>query len=75
MTKIEQWPAPDWAEVIVSWTWIMASPRHDINKLIQWVENSPGGNYHIHGINENFDFAFRFENPADATWFRMNLPQ
>ena len=75
MTKVEQWPPPDWEEVIVTWDWIMSSHQHDINEVYRWVLDMPGGKFHLHGKGERHDFAFRFERASDATWFRMNLPQ
>lgn len=74
MTKIEQWPPPDWTEVVITWAWIMQSHRHDIKLLIDLVNEKPGGCYHIHGKGEAKDFAFRFEDPRDATWFSLILP-
>lgn len=74
MKRIEQWPPPDWAEVVVTWNWIMQSRRHDIKALFNKIDEQPGGQYHIHGKGEAKDFAFRFENPADATWFRLVMP-
>jgi hypothetical protein len=72
MTKIDTWPPPDWSEVVVLWKDIM-----DINfsgrarQMLDWVENTPGGRYHLHGYKSTEGFAFRFENPVDATHFRM----
>lgn len=74
MTKIEAWPPPDWEEVVVTWTWIMNWHKHDINALINQLDLQPGGRYHLHGKGEKKDFAFRFEDPRDATWFRMIIP-
>lgn len=74
MTRIEQWPPPDWTEVVVTWAWIMQSRRHDINALVNQLDSQAGGQYHIHGKGEKKDFAFRFENPADATWFALRIP-
>ena len=74
MTKVEMWPPPDWTEVVITWTWIMARRNHDINGLFKWLNKQPGGRYHLSGKGEEHDFAFRFENPADAVWFSMNIP-
>ena len=74
MTRIEQWPPPEWTEVVVTWAWIMSSRRHDINALINQLDDQPGGRYHLHGKGEDKDFAFRFENPSDATWFTLVIP-
>ena len=75
MTKVEQWPPPDWEEVIVTWDWIMSSHQHDINAMVNLLDKHPGGRYHLHGKGERHDFAFRFEDPRDATWFRLNIPE
>ena len=75
MIQHDQWPPPDWEEVIVTWDWIMSSRRHNINDIFKWVDNQPGGRFHLHGYNGSEGFAFRFEDPTDATWFRMNLPE
>lgn len=74
MTRVEQWPPPDWTEVVVTWDWLMLSHRHSIKELVDKVINQPGGCYHLHGKGAARDFAFRFEDPRDATWFRLILP-
>ena len=43
--------------------------------LFEWVDQQPGGRFHLHGYNGTEGFSFRFEDPKDATWFRMNLPE
>jgi len=76
MTKIEMWPPPKrWKEVVVRWTWIFEKESRDINKIIENLNSQPGGNYHLHGKGTHFDFAFRFEDPKDALWFRLVLPE
>ena len=75
MTRVECWPAPDWTEVVIPWAWILGSHRHDINALINQLDEQPGGRYHLHGVGDDHDFGFRFENPADATWFRLRIPE
>ena len=74
MTRIEQWPPPDWTEVVVTWDWIMVSHLHDINALFKQLENQPGGRFHLHGKGKFKDFAFRFEDPRDALWFTLIIP-
>ena len=74
MQKVEMWPPPDWEEVIVTWVWIMSGHTHDINQLFKMIEAQPGGRFHIHGCNHDHDFAFRFEDPRDAVWFRLMIP-
>lgn len=75
MTKVEQWPPPDWTEVVITWEWLMRSHRHDIRQLVDQIDQHPGGRYHVHGKGEAKDFAFRFEDPKDATWFSLILPE
>lgn len=75
MTKVEMWPPPDWEEVVITWTWIMSSHRHDVNELFNLINEQPGGCYHLCTKGDDKDFAFRFENPHDATWFRLMLPE
>ena len=75
MTRIEQWPPPDWEEVVVTWSWIMRTHRHDINALINQLDSQPGGRYHLHGKGDAKDFAFRFEDQKDALWFRLVIPE
>jgi hypothetical protein len=53
----------------------MTSYNHHPNELFNWVTAQPGGRWHLHGTGSQSDFSFRFENPQDATWFRMNLPE
>ena len=37
--------------------------------ILSWVEQQPGGRYHLHGWQSTQGFAFRFERPEDATVF------
>jgi hypothetical protein len=54
------------------------------NAIIEWVNQTPGGRYHLHGWEDFKRFhshgigvggvdgvAFRFEDPRDATLFRL----
>lgn len=75
MTRVEMWPPPDWEEVIITWDWIMSTHKHDINIMARLLQDTPGGKYHLHSKGDKHDFAFRFENSCDATWFRLNIPQ
>ena len=65
------WPPPDWPEVRVSWDWIMGSHTHNPNDMFNWVDQQPGGRYHLHGYNAVDGFAYRFERPEDATLFAL----
>lgn len=71
MKKIEQWPPPDWTEVIVLWSDILGGPAYPINKIFKWIEKYPGGQYHLHGYQCTEGFAFRFERPEDAVYFKL----
>ena len=75
MTKVEQWPPPDWEEVVVTWEWLFEAPRRDIKALYNMILAQEGGNFYLYGKGNRHDFAFRFENPSDATWFRLMLPR
>lgn len=71
MKKLDKWPPPDWPEVIVKWEQMLESPAHNPNEIVEWVINTPGGCFHLHGHNVDEGFAFRFENPKDATIFAL----
>ena len=75
MIRIEAWPPPDWTEVAITWDWIMESRSRNVADIFNWLHNQPGGRFHLHGYNGTKGFAFRFEDPMDATWFKINLPQ
>lgn len=64
-------PHPEWEEVIIPWGEILGPPRYPIKQILEWVDVAPGGRYHLHGHKGVDGFAFRFENPADATLFRL----
>jgi hypothetical protein len=84
MTRVEQWPPPDWTEVRVSWQLMLDSDNHNPRTILDWIDRQPGGRYHLHGW-EAWDqveshgipprgidgFAFRFEDPADAVIFQL----
>lgn len=72
MEQIEyQDPPPDWEEVIIHWNEILEPPRYPIRQILAWVEEYPGGRYHLHGHEAVNGFAFRFERPKDATLFKL----
>ena len=72
MEKIDYtYPYPEWDEVIILWDYIIQPPKYDIKKILIWLETAPGGRYHLHGYNFTEGFSFRFENPQDATYFRL----
>ena len=35
------------------------------------VKTAPGGRYHLHGWRATEGFAFRFEDPVDALYFKL----
>lgn len=67
----EIWPAPSWTEVVILWNDILKGPGYPIKEILAWIEAAPGGRYHLHGFNSTEGFAFRFENPVDATHFKL----
>lgn len=72
MDQIEyQDPHPNWTEVIILWGEILEPPKYPIREILEWVANAPGGRYHLHGYKSTEGFAFRFERPEDATYFRL----
>jgi hypothetical protein len=71
MNKLDKWPPPDWPEVIVKWEQMLANPSYNPNMIVTWVNETTGGRYHLHGYNTTEGFAFRFEDPKDATLFAL----
>jgi hypothetical protein len=72
MEKIDyQDPRPDWTEIIILWDEVLNYPYYPIKDILAWVDQAPGGQYHLHGYNSTEGFAFRFENPEDATYFKL----
>jgi hypothetical protein len=85
MIKFNTWPPPeDWAEVVVTWKIMLENPRFNPNKIVDWVDSTPGGRYHLHGwedfqrfpkhgigVGGTDGFAFRFEDERDAILFKL----
>jgi hypothetical protein len=75
MEKIDQWPPPNWTEVVIKWEQMLESPDYNPNIIVTWVDHVSGGRYHLHGYNTRYNtaegFAFRFEDPKDATLFAL----
>ena len=71
MIKHDCWPPPDWTEVIVLWQTMLDHADYSPNKIIAWVDQTPGGQYHLHGYKNKEGFAFRFKNPKDALLFKL----
>ena len=75
MIEVEGWPPPNWTSVKLSWEWAMLHYTHNPNDIYHWVLNAPGGRFHLSGYGTSEGFDYRFENPADATYFTLNLPK
>jgi hypothetical protein len=72
MEKIDyQDPHPDWSEVVILWNDITDGPYYPIRDILIWIDSAPGGRYHLHGYQFDKGFAFRFEDPQDATYFKL----
>ena len=72
MEQIEyQEPHPDWTEVTVLWGDVLEPPYYPIKQILEWIDATPGGRYHLHGYKSTEGFAFRFERPEDATYFKL----
>jgi hypothetical protein len=72
MEQFVTWPPPaEWEEVVITWTVMLSGGRHKPPVIIEWLESAPGGRYHLHGWRATEGFAFRFERPEDATYFRL----
>lgn len=67
----EIWPPPSWTEIVILWDDITDGCRYPIREILNWLETAEGGRYHLHGFNSTEGFCFRFENPADATHFKL----
>ena len=64
-------PHPDWTEVILLWGEVLGPPQYPIREILTWIDSAPGGRYHLHGYKSTEGFAFRFERPEDATYFKL----
>jgi hypothetical protein len=53
------------------WNEIMNHPHYNIREILKWIDDTPGGRYHLHGHEGTAGFAFRFERPEDATYFKL----
>jgi len=69
--KVDRWPPPDWTEIIILWDEVLSYPNYPIRDILAWIDEAPGGQYHLHGHNSTDGFAFRFERPEDATYFKL----
>jgi len=67
-----KWPPPaEWEEVVITWEIMLKSDRHNPPAILEWIETAPGGRYHLHGWRSTQGFAFRFEDPVDALYFKL----
>jgi hypothetical protein len=66
-----QEPHPDWEEVVILWNDILGGPGYRIRDILEWIDQAPGGRYHLHGYKSTEGFSFRFERPEDATYFKL----
>ena len=64
-------PPPNWKEVVILWSDINVGPRYPIREILAWIDEASGGRYHLHRHNCTDGFAFRFENPHDAFYFKL----
>ena len=73
MVKINWIPNPpnDWVQIIIRWDDILNGPTYPIKDILAWVEDTPGGYYFLQGFRSTEGFDFRFEHPADATFFKL----
>jgi hypothetical protein len=39
--------------------------------MLKWLTETPGGRYHMFGHGNTLGFDIRFENPQDATYFKL----
>jgi len=71
LEKVEAWPPPEWPSVTIFWDDILEGPCYPIREILQWIDDAPGDNYHLSGLDDARGFDFRFQNPQDATYFRL----
>jgi len=72
ITSDKMWPPPNnWPEVVVLWKDVLGDPHYPIREILEWLDTTPGGDYHIHGYESTEGFSFRFRDAADATHFKL----
>ena len=69
MIQFEAWPPPTWTEVVITWDTMLK--RKNVQEIIKWDEEEPGGRFHLHGWKSTEGFAYRFEDPKDAVKFAL----
>lgn len=71
MIQYDEWPPSTWAEVRVSWSYIMKSTNHNPNDIFNWVCTQPGKMFHLSGYGKVEGFSYRFEDSKDAVQFAL----
>lgn len=68
--KYEAWPPPEgWTEVVVTWRTMLDHSDYAPNAIESWCQTNIKQRWHLHGFQSTEGFAFRFEDPRDATLF------
>jgi hypothetical protein len=76
MKQFTMWPPPNWTECVITWEWLLGNRSCHPTKLYDWCEEHLSeGRFHVHGWQSTEGFAFRFENPRDATLFKLTWSQ
>jgi hypothetical protein len=76
MNQLETWPPPHWTECVVTWRTMLAHADYSPNVIMIWLAQYPSKyRFHLHGWQSTEGFAFRFEDPRDATVFRLRWSQ
>jgi hypothetical protein len=71
MKQFETWPPPNWTEVVITWDIMLHSKKHNVHAIHNWVKDTDGGRYHLHGWKATEGFAYRFERKIDAVLFAL----
>lgn len=71
MERLESWPPPEWPEVVIRWGTILSNNSYSVRDMLDWIDDAPGGQYHLHGYKSTEGFAFRFKHEEDATMFSL----
>lgn len=76
--KVDIWPPPDWAEVIILWTQLLGTNTSP-HVLYDWANENSVDKFHVSGhqvkLMDKSGFSFRFKNPQDATAFTLKWAQ
>ena len=85
MIRYNTWPPPtSWTEMVIPWSLMLSDNRYNPRSIFEWLEDTPGGRYHVHGWDDFLrqphhglgvagidGIAFRFEQPQDAVLFKL----